>query len=257
VKANEITAQIIDSYRQNGFVRIPNVITREEAEFYYGVSERIITEFQEQRNTVEAPFVDFDALVQIVNVWQIDEDIRKLTFHPNVARAAEILSGRPLRLWHDHFLAKMPHNDAATEFHQDQPYWPHAGSLDPISAWIALCDVPVERGPMTFIPESHQKTGLPVQSLNDPRSLFTICPELEYWPRVTLPLKAGDCTFHHGRTAHMATPNRTDVSRLAHVVIYMDRDTCYRELAHVVTDPLELKAGDRLDGPLFPEIPNE
>ena len=134
---------------------------------------------------------------------------------------------------------------------------PHAESPDPISAWIALCDVPVERGAMTFIPESHQKTDLPAQSLNDPRSLFTICPELEDWPRVTLPLKAGDCTFHHGRTAHMAAPNSTDVSRLAHVVIYMDRETRYQGAAHVVTDPLELKAGDRLDGPLFPEIPHE
>ncbi|GEM_PF-3055738 len=50
---------------------------------------------------------------------------------------------------------------------------------------------------------------------------------------------------------------RLSIFRLAHVAIYMDREMCYRELAHVVTDPFELKAGTRLDGPLFPEIPNE
>ncbi len=50
---------------------------------------------------------------------------------------------------------------------------------------------------------------------------------------------------------------RLSIFRLADVFIYMDRDMCYRELTYVVTDPFELKANDRLEGPLFPEIPNE
>ncbi len=73
-------------------------------------------------------------------------------------------------------------------------------------------------------------------------------------PRVTIPLRAGDCTFHHARCAHMATPNLTDEPRVAHVVIYMDATTTYRKQRHVVTDPLGLEEGQRLDGELFPAI---
>lgn len=189
---------------------------------------------------------------QLVNVWQQDEAMKALTRHPNVGAVAERLAGVPLRLWHDQILIKDPHNQKATEFHQDQPYWPHANSAHPISAWIALVDVPVEKGCMTFLPGSQKRTDLPAQNLADSRSFFAAAPDLIWSRRVTVPLKAGDCTFHHGRCAHMATPNLTDDPRVAHVVIFMDRDVTYTGAPHVVTDPLGLKPGDGLDGELFP-----
>ena len=253
--ASEITPAMKAAYERDGFVRVPGVITPDEAAHYFEAGTRLIDRVRADVATPDDREVDdIDIFIQIVNVWRRDDDMRRLTFHPNVAAAAERLTGTDLRLFHDHILCKMPNNQASTEFHQDQPYWPHRDCPDPISAWIALCDVPVERGCMTFLPGSHRKTDLPVQHLNDPRSLFSICPELEFSPRVTVPLKAGDCTFHHGRCAHMATPNCTDLPRMAHVVIYMQRETRYRKQAHVVTDPLILEDGAALDGPMFPAV---
>jgi len=43
---------------------------------------------------------------------------------------------------------------------------------------------------MTFIPGSHTRTELPMQNLSDHTSLFPICPDLTWAPRVTVPLKA-------------------------------------------------------------------
>ena len=256
MEAHDITPQMIRQYRDNGFVRVPGVISGKQAAYYFDAAMRLIEKMRSDQIAHKDGFIEFEIFSQLVNAWRRDDEMRSLTFHPNVGEAAQVLSGGPLRLWHDHILCKMPQNDASTEFHQDQPYWPHDNCPNPISAWIALCDVPVERGCMTFIPKSHLKTDLQVQHLNDPRSLFTICPELEYYPRVTMPLKAGDCTFHHGRCAHMATPNLTDLSRMAHVVIYMAHDTRYREITHILTDPLELTGGAPLDGPLFPTVAN-
>lgn len=242
--AQNLTDQTIGEYRRNGFVHIPGIISREEVPRFREAALRLAQEREGRRE---------DAIFkQIVNVWREDEVMRELTLHPNVAAVAGKLAGTALRLWHDQILIKKPHNQAPTEFHQDQPYWPHANSKNPISAWIALCDVPVERGCMTFIPGSKERTDLPPQALNDAKSLFTICPDLQWEPRVTVPLKAGDCTFHHGRTAHMATPNYTDDPRVAHVVIFIDAGTTYVEKAHCVTDSLGLKEGDPLDGDLFP-----
>lgn len=181
--------------------------------------------------------------------------MRRLTLHPNLGAMAEKLSGVAMRIWHDHILTKMPHNNAPTEFHQDQPFWPHENSPWPVSAWIALCDVPVERGCMSFIPGSHKHRDLPTQSTGDSSILFNYAPDLVWCPRVTLPLKAGDCTFHHGRTAHAATPNSTDDPRVAHVIIYMNDGTTFGKSGrHIVTNPLNIEPGQPLEGDMFPLV---
>lgn len=243
---HDISDEQIESFRRDGFVRVRGVISPEEAQHYADAA----LDFSKRTGS----YYDNEIFKQIVNVWQDDEPMKQLTLHPNVAAVAEKLAGVSLRLWHDQILIKPPLKSKPTEFHQDQPYWPHANSSHPISCWIALCDVPVERGCMSFIPGSHRALGLEAQRLDDPRSLFTICPELEWEQRVTVPLRAGDCTFHHGLCAHMATPNLTDEARVAHVVIFMDATTTFVARPHPVTAPLGLAEGDLLDGELFPRV---
>jgi phytanoyl-CoA hydroxylase len=240
----EISNEQTRFYQENGFVHIPNIISREEAErFRLAALEFANTAQSLNQNPI---------FQQLVNVWTQDEVMKQLTLHPRVGKAAEQLSRNRLRLWHDQILIKKPHNNAATEFHQDQPYWPHLNSPHPISCWIALCDVPVERGCMTFIPKSQKYTNLPPQNLSDASSLLEICPELIWEPRVTIPLKAGDCTFHHGRCAHMATPNFTDEPRVAHVIIFMDAETQFSGTDHAVTKGLDLEIRKTIEGELFP-----
>src|SRR5207249_5940901 len=132
---------------------------------------------------------------QYVNVWRHDAALRELTLHPGLAALAHELAGIPLRIWHDQTLIKKPHTSTPTEFHQDRPFWPHATCRESLSAWIALVDVPPERGCMTFIPGTQAIDDLEAQSLVDPDSLFRLQPDLRWAERVTVPLRAGDCTF--------------------------------------------------------------
>ena len=92
------------------------------------------------------------------------------------------------------------------------------------------------------------------QSLADGRSLFSLAPDLEYEERVTLPLRAGDCTFHNGRCAHMANANTTDVPRVALSVIMMGRDTRFRDKPHPCTDGKGFKPGQIIEGDEFPNV---
>jgi phytanoyl-CoA hydroxylase len=233
-------------FAENGFVHIPSVLSKDEAETF----RKAALDYTE----THPPLSNRPVFDQHVNVWTEDAGMKALTLHPNLAAVATALAGVSLRLWHDQILIKKPHNNAPTEFHQDLPYWPHTGKLNPISAWIALCDVPVERGCMTFLPGSHRITNLPPQNLGDPKSFFDLAPEMIWSPRLTVPLRAGDCTFHHGLCTHMATPNFTDEHRVAHIVIFMSRETLYDGKHHVVTDPLNLSVGDVLTGDLFPDV---
>ena len=239
-----LSTEDIEHYRQNGFVRVQNIITPQEAAHFHEAALRFL---QEKKGTSSSPMFD-----QLVNVWRQDEAMKSLTLHRNVAAAAETLAGVPQRLWHDQLLIKQPQRSTPTEFHQDQPYWPHGNSTQSISCWIALCDVPVERGCMTFLPGSHRRTDLEAQNLSDAHSLFSLAPDLQWSERVTVPLRKGDCTFHHGRCAHMATPNDTDDPRVAHVIIYLNEGTRYTRRRHVVTDPLGLEERQLLEGELFP-----
>lgn len=244
--ANNISQQTIDAYRRDGFVRVSGIISKEEAEKYRQAA--VAAAAANKSLTVG------DIFTQHVNIWRSDPVMRSLTLHPNVTAAVRKLAGVPLRLWHDQILIKKPHNNTPTEFHQDQPYWPHANSTHPISIWIALCDVPPERGCMTFIPGFQHRDDLAAQNLGDANSLFDMCPEMQWAPRVTLPVRAGDCTFHHGRCPHQANANSTDQARVAHAVIFIDACTTYNGAKHVVTDPLGFKPGDVLEGELFPVV---
>jgi ectoine hydroxylase-related dioxygenase (phytanoyl-CoA dioxygenase family) len=193
-----------------------------------------------------------EPFTQLVNVWRRDERMAALTTSPRVAALAERLAGVPLRVWHDQVLIKQPKRSTATEFHLDAPYWPHTGASHWLTAWIALVDVPVERGCMTFLPGSHRFEGFAAVDLEDATALFDAMPELVWERRVTVPLRAGDLTFHHGTCAHAATPNLTDEPRVAHAIIYMDDGTRFSGAPHPVTDPLELTEGEPLAGALFP-----
>ena len=247
--AASLSDEVVAAYRQDGFVHLPGVVAQED-----------LPRFRQAALGARESVVDYmggsQIFAQLLQVWKTNDDLRALTFDQNVAEIAVRLAGVPLRLWHDQELIKAPHNGAATEFHQDEPYWPHAHSRHALSAWIALVDVPVERGAMSFIPGSqHSHRGLRPHNLADVEDFFLEAPHLRWHPRVTIPLRAGDCTFHNSYTAHTANSNSTDEPRVAHVTIYVDADLTYTGAPHVCTDGLSLVVGDTLPDDEFPRLP--
>ncbi len=247
-----VTDDMIASYRRDGFVKVPNLITSECAA---AIRKDALPVAEGKNHRGDDSYAD--RLTQQVNVWLQHESLKQLTLSPGIASIAEQLTGVELRVWHDHLLSKKPHNNLATEWHQDRPFWPLAGTPHTISVWIALQDTPADMGCMSFIPGSYRMDDLQAQNLSDARSLFEIAPELEYESKVTLPLRAGDATYHNGRTAHLATPNITDEWRIAHVTIYMEASVRYSGAPHVVTDQYieqfgDLEPGQALDKAWFP-----
>ena len=247
-----LPADLVAGYRSRGFCLVEGLISPEECARYRTESLRLAADESKLTNAAGTSYRQ--ALCQRVNVWRDSPLLRALTLHPRLGAWASQLAGVPLRLWHDHALIKDPHNGAATEFHQDQPYWPHLDSAQPISAWIALQDVPPERGCMTFIPGSQRLTDLAATDLTDAGGLFGLRPDLAWAERVTVPIRAGSVTFHHGRTAHQASPNTTDEHRVAHTVIFMPRSTRWDGRSHAVVKPGDFQIGAVLQGELFPEV---
>lgn len=244
-----ISEQVLDEYQRNGIVKVEQVISREEAAHYREVTLALL------ESTPQGGSANYGKIFhQYVDVWRDNDMLRLLTLHPKVGAIAEKLAGMPMRLWHDHTLAKQPSKAQPTAFHQDQMKWPFAKPRHTLSAWIALQDTPVERGCMSFIAGSHKVEGLPNIGTGDQERWKAEKPDLEWWPRLTVPLKAGDCTFHNGMIMHAAGANLTAEWRVAHVIIFADRQAVYSGQKHVVTDPLNLTAGQRLPDDRFPPV---
>jgi len=247
-----LTDADVARYRRDGFLHTPGIFAADEVA---RLRELFVSESERQREIMmQRVYASPDVFVQQVNLWRGNRDLLGLALHPRMRATATRLAGVPLRLWHDHLLMKKARNGVATEYHQDQPYWPHRDGDAAISAWVALVDVPAERGCMTYIPGSHRHTDLAAQDLLDPRALFQRCPELEWQPSVTIPVKAGDVVWHHCRTAHRANANASDQDRVVVSVIYMPRTTRFTGEDHQCGGNSELRTGDVIVGDAFPDV---
>lgn len=244
-----IAQQTLDEYRRNGIVKIEQLISREEAVHYRTATLALL-----QSTPTGGSARYGEVFHQYVDTWRDDETLRTLTLLPRIGAIAEKLAAIPMRLWHDHTLAKEPSKAQPTAFHQDQIKWPFDKPRHTLSAWIALQDTPVERGCMSFLPGSHRLENLPDIGTGDQDRWKQENPDLEWWPRLTVPLRAGDCTFHNGMIMHAAGANLTAEWRVAHVIIFADLEAPYSGRPHLVTDPLGLEAGQRMPDDLFPPV---
>jgi len=250
-----LTREQIDFYQENGFIKIDNVLTKNEIKELADFIEEAMRE--EDGNSVKTDKKGgsyYRVLNQKVNVWRDHGGMARYTMHPRLAQIALELSGaKGIRLFHDHALWKMPGDSKETPWHQDFPYWPmsEAGAL---SVWIPLDDVDEENGCMQFVPGSHNAGKLKSISLVDPEDLFEEVKgtQLEKSRPVKVPLKAGSCTFHNGLTFHYAHANHSDKPRRVLAIIFMPDGTTFNGKRHLVTDGLNLVKHQPIKGGTFP-----
>ncbi|MGK8503446.1 phytanoyl-CoA dioxygenase family protein [Nocardia asiatica] len=217
-----LPVDLVERYRRDGYVRIPGVLDAAE-----------VCEFlAEARAQLDRqPTVSWDApeggnvMDWVAAPENVSAPMRRLALHPKITAIAEHLAGRALRMFKTELLRKHSQGSAPTPLHIDDPAFPIAAAPVTLTAWVALVDVPVERGCLTFIPGSHRWPGDTLPVNEEP---FDLRPELRWWPQVTVPLRAGDCTFHHSRLVHSAGANRTDTTRISLASVYMDAEAVYR-----------------------------
>ncbi|GAA2728812.1 phytanoyl-CoA dioxygenase family protein [Streptomyces nogalater] len=242
-------------YRRDGYVHVPGVLDAGEVAEYLAEARRLLAHEESVRwGSGAGTVMDYVADAQLGS-----DTMRRLATHPRIAALAEYLAGSPLRLFKLEVLLKEnKEKDASvpTAPHHDAFAFPFSTAGTALTAWVALVDVPVERGCMTFVPGSHL---LPDPDTGDEPWAGAFTRPGEIWmPRVTVPLRAGDCTFHHARTVHSAGANSTDEPRLSTSAVYMDATAAYRPTGIAFLDDLPgtgadpLREGAPLTGDRFP-----
>lgn len=217
-----LLAEQIDEYRKNGHILLRGVMPPEELDSYRTAIEAVV----HRRNRELRPLAERDtygkAFLQITNLWQDDDTVRRFVLARRFAHiAAELMGVAGVRIYHDQALFKEP-GGGFTPWHQDQTYWPLATDRT-ITMWMPLVDIPAEVGSMTFVSGTQQHGWITKDVISDnSQTFFEQYIALRGLEQVTHgAMKAGDATFHGGWTLHSAPGNPTDRMREVMTVIYM------------------------------------
>ncbi len=249
-----LTDAQVAHYRDQGFVYIPGLLSPEEvAELKTAVLESVAAMGRRKVAGGGAKLEEGESFydrvfTQRLNLWRINPTIKRYMLSPEIGRMLCALEGAPgYRVWHDQTLIKEPYGNP-TAWHLDTPYWSFS-SRQALSIWIALEDATLENGCMWFVPGTHRlarfdNVGIG-QNLGD---LFKVYPEMAAIDPVAVPMRAGDCSFHNGLTAHGAGANMTRRRRIAMTCAYMPVGSTFNGQQNILAEDYvaTLKPGDVL-----------
>jgi ectoine hydroxylase-related dioxygenase (phytanoyl-CoA dioxygenase family) len=215
-----LAQEAVATFRRDGHVRLPALAARAEVDAYRPAIAEVVDAVAARHDT-QGRIDDYNRLfTQVTNAWRLNEPVRRFVCARRFARvAARLLGVRGVRLYHDQALFKEP-GGKATLWHRDQYYWP-LDTDHTVTMWMALVDVSLEMGPMSFASGSHDAQDVPALPISaEADAALAGYVAAREFPIAGEALRAGDATFHSGRTLHSARPNLTAARREVMTVIY-------------------------------------
>lgn len=215
-----ITRNHVESFRENGYIKLPAVLSAAVIGHFKPLVENFALEHQLQQPVLSDRETYGKAFLQVTNLWERDDRLHGLCLAPRLGQiAADLMQVQGVRMYHDQALCKEP-GGGFTPWHADQHYWPLSND-NTVTAWIPLQDVPMEMGPLSFCQGSHRLLQHRDLSISD-ESERRIGRTLKDFPVDESPYHLGDVSFHRGWVFHRAGPNRTDRMRGVMTVIMME-----------------------------------
>ena len=227
-------------FQLKGHTLIKNVLSTEEVAAYRAVINNAAYKYNTEKRSLEERDTYGKAFLQIMNLWEVDEEVRKFTLAKRFAGiAARLLGVEKVRLYHDQALYKEP-GGGFTPWHQDQYYWP-LDTTNTITMWMPLIDIDEDMGMLTFASGSHTSGFVENIAISDESE-----KKLEHYIQdkgfaISRPhqMQAGDATWHYGWTLHSAPGNTSKDTREVMTIIY------FADGAHVTLPQNEHQEADR------------
>ena len=251
--AKALTREQHQTFEQRRFVVIDDMLSADELDRYGVVVDAAVAKRSrwdkrplKERSRYEQSFR------QCINLWEDAPDVRPFTFHPRIGEvAAALLHADAVRIWHDQALYKESQG-RETDPHLDHDYWAIEEPRT-VTAWIPFDGSTENEGSMGYVPGSHKFDITAVADIFTGRGFDLdhgdeargIAPEYINVPR-------GSVAFHHGRTIHLANPNRSDRTRRVHTVIFFADGCTRRNTRHPSVDRMALPVGAPIRGPVTP-----
>lgn len=218
----KISSMQIQEFRNNGHTLVKNVLNTEETNEYRKVIASAADKYNTEKRKIEERDTYGKAFLQIMNLWQSDEKVKKFVLAKRFAKiAADLLGVENVRIYHDQALFKEP-GGGPTPWHQDQYYWP-LDTHNTITMWMPLTAINKEMGMLTFASGSHKKGYVFDYEISDESqdefNEYIKNQKFEIIREETM--NAGDATFHYGYTIHNAPGNQSEKMREVMTIIYI------------------------------------
>lgn len=217
-----LPAENITEFREEGHTLVKGVLSKEEIEAYRPVIVSAADRYNTERRKLEDRDTYGKAFLQIMNLWRVDEEVRRFVLGKRMAKiAADLMGVENVRIYHDQALFKEP-GGGPTPWHQDQYYWP-IDTHDTITMWMPLVDIDVDMGMLTFASGSFTNGSIFNYEISDESedAFDRYVKEHQFPISRAKTMKAGDATFHRGFTIHNAPGNNSDKRREIMTVIYI------------------------------------
>ncbi|MDB6025830.1 MAG: ectoine dioxygenase [Verrucomicrobiales bacterium] len=226
------TEQILNTYANDGVVRIPSFFSSEETK---QVRQEIERYAHDIAPTLEASEVTFEADGKTArNLWRME---KYDSFFAQIAQKPEILNlvrelvhGEPVLLGVETF-SKPAKIGSGVPPHQDNAYFCQAPA-DVLTIWIAMDAATDGNGPVHYARGSHKLGMQPHKASGVKGNSIGLAEKFDHSDPFIGILNPGDALIHHCQTIHYSGPNRTDFPRCGFLLVYRG--------AHTQSDP-ELK----------------
>jgi ectoine hydroxylase-related dioxygenase (phytanoyl-CoA dioxygenase family) len=236
-----VSDEEVAHYREHGWAKLEGFLSSELAAGLLAAAKAVIEpQLEAQPEEEEAAFgkglrlEKLGGKVANLGYWQDlhyigrDEGVEPfatLIYSEAIGRAAQRFVARNvgIRYSADIVACKMPAGQAGgapTDSHQDISSLPF-DRVGPLTFWIALDDMPPERGTMRFLSGS-QRAGNLGRVRAQGKGTVEYYPELldEYETSPPMALRAGDATVHNAQVVHWAPENSTARPRWGYIVAY-------------------------------------
>lgn len=249
----EVTDKHVAQFAEQGFVRIPDVLSRETiAEYEPEITAKVI-----ELNTMHLPLEERNtygkAFLQVSNLWEESDVVREFVSARRLAQiASDLLGVEGVRLYHDQALYKEA-GGGITPWHADQYYWPLA--TDRVcTVWVPLQETPPDMGPLAFATGSHRfEFGRDLAISDESEAALQQALSEQDFPLSTTPYALGEVSYHLGWTFHRAEPNFSAIPRRVMTIIYMDADM---RISQPVNDNQHADLARWMPGATVGEIPD-
>jgi ectoine hydroxylase-related dioxygenase (phytanoyl-CoA dioxygenase family) len=236
----DIEPSQVAAFRKNGHTLLRGVCTAEEMNAYRPVINEAAYRYNTEKRKMEERDTYGKAFLQIMNLWEVDEQVRHFTLAKRFAKiAAGLLGVENVRLYHDQALYKEA-GGGLTPWHQDQYYWP-LDTNNTVTMWMPLIDIDTKMGMLSFASGSHSAGFVENLAISDESEAMLEKYISDHRFPVTRAdqMQAGDATWHYGWTLHNASGNRATVTREVMTIIYFAAD------AHITAPKNEHQEADR------------
>lgn len=220
-----ITREDVDFYKENGYLLVKGVFSKEEVEEMREGVEGVIKRAAQAKSDVnsawQGDFLPAEELKKLVlkgfhDVHYHDAAFTRAVVHPNMRAVLTQIIGPNVQLHHSKMLVKPPENGAAFPMHQDYPYFPHEMHTM-LAASVHLDDADEENGCLRVIPGSHKVGTLPHVG-----TYYLNHKEYPIKDGLPCPAQAGDVLFFNYLTIHGSDANRSARTRRNVLFQYKD-----------------------------------